>query len=993
MMLNTKKSDRQIIRYRTHSCLEPSHSRKIVRYPGHLAYHRRCAIIATRLKRREARKKKTNWLYHRLLLPPKVSKRKESSKRNHDFLAHHLHTESKTKPNSPRSIYRVNRASARRLLRDQGYFSERLRYSDSWQISPNDVGGQNKKGTCLSNELEPMPLNEWKIVLNKKDQEESRDCFDKQEHKDTEKKLTWEPLKEGLEKQDCDVSIHNREDSYGVKCNEDELELLSIEQRQYMESEFPNSVTDHSVWNFPILPTSVIMAPLKLGMLCHQKYPFQRKVRKDAFSSFEVLAQKINLQPRPGIWKKDKTSSSKYELKEPKVNVIDLSLCLPPVENNPHETNFSNFSPKRRSDIDDKNQDMLFGPAISSFPNDKVVSSHNIKEDEYGAGSDPAQNMGATSHNPIVRKLLGSNKWSSRPLSTKSAPVGNKFIGRHNQIVKNIAKSKQWTGRPQTSNTLSANQLDPSSATARCWSTEEEEEDESLFADEKPKPQKRKKKSGRKKKKQQEQERELSAKTGPLESATDLLDDDIFAELLKLYTPRDSQRNSATNSKSTFQRKKKRKRSGSKKKEDMRKALREDILVSLRRNTAYWFEVTSRLQTVSGKSEPKAEEDIIENAPSSKGKKNLRAAVHKAFPKLDRGKQGSSIDTASVPLSPKLPLIDQKKPPSKFYRAAAAVVNAERNYYNFLPPLNASWSEALEDLFPAVGQDSEDSGLGGEKKAGKKKSKRGGKKKGEEGGLDDPGQTAVSTVSDSRAGSSKRSSGSPHSSKPTSARSSKSSSAHRRMHDPLSYDPKQFLGDNNPPEDESELAKLQEALGGGGSTTLTESEVFWFHLPRSPSHRAAVFTLPVQIKRLRGLGTVDYLKKYMRLRTSRRQLHSMVFTKHRDLESIRIERLLTSDFGKALGDALGGELSETQLEKLTSMVPLPEEAMDKDFFVLIAAFAERLFCYDLLAAKDVEIEPRDLVEQLDFQQLDERLEEVTLDPLLHRMLTTIRDLG
>ncbi|XP_068249027.1 uncharacterized protein [Palaemon carinicauda] len=289
-------------------------------------------------------------------------------------------------------------------------------------------------------------------------------------------------------------------------------------------------------------------------------------------------------------------------------------------------------------------------------------------------------------------------------------------------------------------------------------------------------------------------------------------------------------------------------------------------------------------------------------------------------------------------------------------------------------------------------QDSEDSGLGGEKKAGKK-SKRGGKKKGEEGGLDDPGQTAISTVSDSRAGSSKRSSGSPHSSKPTSARSSKSSSAHRRMHDPLSYDPKQFLGDNNPPEDESELAKLQEALGGGGSNTLTESEVFWFNLPRSPSHRAAIFTLPVQIKRLRGLSTVDYLKKYMRLRTSRRQLYSMVFTRHRDVESIRIERLLVGDFGKALGDALGGNLTENQIEKLTSMVPLPEEALDKDFFILIAAFAERLFCYELLAAEDVEIEPRDLVEQLDFQQLDERLEEVILDPLLHQMLTTIRDLG
>lgn len=290
------------------------------------------------------------------------------------------------------------------------------------------------------------------------------------------------------------------------------------------------------------------------------------------------------------------------------------------------------------------------------------------------------------------------------------------------------------------------------------------------------------------------------------------------------------------------------------------------------------------------------------------------------------------------------------------------------------------------------GQDSEDSGLGGEKKPAKRRPRRGGKKKGEEGGLDDPGQTGVSTVNDSRAGSGRRS-GSAHSSKPTSARSSKSSSAHRRLHDPLSYDPKQFLGDSHPPEDGSELAKLQEALGGGPATNLTEAEVFWLSLPRSPSHRAAVFTLPVQMNRLVGLTSLDYLRKYMQLITSRRQLYSLVFTRNRDLESIREVRVLVEDFGPALGDALGAQLKEAQLDRLKELVPLPEVALEREFFVLIAAFAERLFCYELLAAPDVYMEPRDLVEQLDFQHLDERLEGVTLDPRLLNVLTTIRDLG
>ncbi|XP_063842675.1 uncharacterized protein LOC135090177 [Scylla paramamosain] len=138
---------------------------------------------------------------------------------------------------------------------------------------------------------------------------------------------------------------------------------------------------------------------------------------------------------------------------------------------------------------------------------------------------------------------------------------------------------------------------------------------------------------------------------------------------------------------------------------------------------------------------------------------------------------------------------------------------------------------------------------------------------------------------------------------------------------------------------------------------------------------------------------IDYLSKYMRLRTSRRQLYSRVFVRHRDLESIRVERMLVGDFRAALGDALGGSLDEAQLQRLTDLLPLPEEAMDKEFFVLVAAFAERFFCYELLAAPDVEVEPRDLVEQLDFRQLTERLEGVTLDQRLHRLLLTVRDLG
>lgn len=55
--------------------------------------------------------------------------------------------------------------------------------------------------------------------------------------------------------------------------------------------------------------------------------------------------------------------------------------------------------------------------------------------------------------------------------------------------------------------------------------------------------------------------------------------------------------------------------------------------------------------------------------------------------------------------------------------------------------------------------------------------------------------------------------------------------------------------------------------------------------------------------------------------------------------------MLVSEIGSALTDALGGSLSQAQLDSLSSLVPLPDSALDREFFILVAAFAERLFCY------------------------------------------------
>ena len=60
----------------------------------------------------------------------------------------------------------------------------------------------------------------------------------------------------------------------------------------------------------------------------------------------------------------------------------------------------------------------------------------------------------------------------------------------------------------------------------------------------------------------------------------------------------------------------------------------------------------------------------------------------------------------------------------------------------------------------------------------------------------------------------------------------------------------QFLAEDKGNEGEgTELSRLKESLGG---PLESQTEQFWLLLPRSPSHAAAVFTLPVQMSRLQG---------------------------------------------------------------------------------------------------------------------------------------------
>ncbi|XP_076064479.1 uncharacterized protein LOC143038806 isoform X2 [Oratosquilla oratoria] len=301
-------------------------------------------------------------------------------------------------------------------------------------------------------------------------------------------------------------------------------------------------------------------------------------------------------------------------------------------------------------------------------------------------------------------------------------------------------------------------------------------------------------------------------------------------------------------------------------------------------------------------------------------------------------------------------------------------------------------------------QGSENAKKGGAPAATAKKTRKG-KRKRDTATLDDPGQTGVSRVGDSRSGSSKGRGGS------SSTRSSSSMGRHKNVEGDIqsqAFDPKrlrelqaemiQVRGEN---EESEEMIRLKAALDGtgvggrdsglGGSTYSAASRGFWLDLPRAPSHRAAVFTLPAQMTRLQGISALEYLHRYVRLRSSRKLLHSTVFTRHRDVEA-KGEWMKKSDLETALSEALGGKVESCHMDQLEGLLTLPPEHVSKEQFSSIAALAERLFCNELLPTPTVEVEPRDLVEQLDFSHLENKLEGLVVDEPLKALLTTISSL-
>ncbi|KAK7086215.1 hypothetical protein SK128_026295, partial [Halocaridina rubra] len=706
LVLGLKNMKVRVIRYQTHSCVEPSSRRQVTRPPGLLVYNRRCALISIRLRKRQSKKKKKNWWQYRLILPPKRLRRKKSSRRLNDLLAIRNILNGDNKRGVPQgSPVKINSRFQPGMTHRENIVVDKNEIEKSNQVSKSKKYFRDRDKRNLVERgkfnFSPMPLHEWKIVFKKKDGkeegintdnenllllEDEKDHGKTDEEKDNYEQLSLDGRYDSTYKHEKAeniraVTIASPSQNYGTDTEVEKESLLPLDQWQIIESELPPSKTDPSIWNFPILPLHLHSGTVLKGNIYRKKYPFHDQTVANALFAFEIVSHKLQLHERQSLWKGHKNDFNTFsDIRKTKMNVLDLNIPLQPLKNK------TSASKKHHSSL-----------SHSSWKTDSRIS------EELSMYPFVKQSMSIESH-------LGKSKANELLMDECSHPISTARIHLQNPIVKSIVRNKSWISKPSsasssgTSNLLSAN----GSASSKhlkapepfSGSTSEDEEQESLFADEKPKPRRRRKKSKQKVTILDERE-ENPPQSKLFDSSKGLLDSDIYSDLMKLYIPKKKYHPALTSMHEEKRKKKKRKLTGSKKREQEVKSLKEELLVSLSRNTAYWYEVTSRLQNVSGQPESKENDHIRRGDESKRDKKKLKAAVHKAFPHLDKSNK-IVTDYSSDQPSESLPSISHTKSRSKFHQAAAAVVRAEKNYYSFLPPLNSSWSDTLDDLLPSL---------------------------------------------------------------------------------------------------------------------------------------------------------------------------------------------------------------------------------------------------------------------------------------------------
>lgn len=603
---------------------------------------------------------------------------------------------------------------------DKGKQRKRVRTSD-----------KARKGSTLHNAddqlLKPMPMSEWKIIFNKKDTQKEPEAV--------------EFVREG-------ATASGEGGEIGAACPEEFLgpdgdhtgaeeafrSPRASDRWQVHKSDL--AAGGKSLWTFPMLPGRCVRGTSWLRTLLPRR-PVPRRVQYQSMFCFEVLARKVTIHPRPYVLKvaSRRTARDGVGVGVIKLNTVHIGV-QDAADASQHNTILNHqpgvFPTRKRITAANGQSKSMYPRQLSTVhPGQeksvnaeeftKIITEKNfLYLDEKGRidqaqGVSPSQpckgevrrsllrvkNVGEDKLHSAVRLQLNSDREHTRPFS-------GTVNGTNGTVESSLDDKPEFRARNKFMELLRRKGQVNSSWTESSGSDDvtDSDSDDAKLLNVSKKTRRRKRSRVRKTKRTQKTSNTNDSELVKL----DFLSHDVLAELLKLQHPIKRERfSSAENASNIPKKKKRRKRKGSQKKSaEKSRRLKEQLLVTLSRNTAFWYDVTSRLQSVTRRQETTSKEGTSSAAAStSTNKKRLKAAVHSL-----KNLEGEALNTSEVSKtsedSPseasRLPPVSHTSRTSKFVAAASAVITAERNYYNLLPPLASPWSHALDDLFPSVRQ-------------------------------------------------------------------------------------------------------------------------------------------------------------------------------------------------------------------------------------------------------------------------------------------------
>lgn len=162
----------------------------------------------------------------------------------------------------------------------------------------------------------------------------------------------------------------------------------------------------------------------------------------------------------------------------------------------------------------------------------------------------------------------------------------------------------------------------------------------------------------------------------------------------------------------------------------------------------------------------------------------------------------------------------------------------------------------------------------------------------------------------------------------------------------------------------------------------------WLQGPHSLSRQSCRFELPMDMRVLEELSSLQYVSQFCRVNSRRRTLFRHYFTKNdRDRDGNISRRELHS----ALRDLYAQSINTEQVNDILDLLDIDKSVrtFDLDVFIAVAAFSERYlyYCYSL-AVQD-ESEKRTVLEETDFCALRWKLEGCKISEKLKKVLEVL----